>query len=65
MLRTINTLLAFSFSVQLATVIAIVGFHNYSLGKVHVLNGVLFFILALTHITLNFGWIKKNIFGIK
>ncbi|MCD8480366.1 MAG: DUF4405 domain-containing protein [Candidatus Cloacimonetes bacterium] len=34
-------------------------------GKIHEIAGIVFFILALCHIYLNWQWIKSQIFGIK
>jgi hypothetical protein len=61
MLKVVNILLALSFTVQLITIGAKVVFDNNQLWKLHSLNGFLLIALVLTHLSLNFGWIKKNI----
>jgi hypothetical protein len=65
MLKVVNLLLGLSVLLQMVTVFMMEVLHNYSLGKVHGLNGLIFFALVLAHVTLNFGWIKKNILGRK
>lgn len=65
-LRVVNMVLFFSFVLQVITSIiiffkirlpnmeAIFEFHEY--------NGLLMILLALVHITLNWGWIRANFF---
>ena len=69
-LKILNPLL---FIALLVTIVAMVlykvpGRYQYdsdSVGKIHEIAGIVFFILALLHIYLNWQWIKSQVFGIK
>jgi len=63
MLKIVNALLGFSFVIQLATSIIIFFHirvrHAQTVFDIHIYNGVVFFVLALAHLVLNWGWIKS------
>lgn len=65
-LKIVNPILACSFLVQVITSI-IIFFdikipNRESVFEIHEYNGLLLIALAIIHITLNWGWIKANIF---
>jgi len=67
LLRVINCILFLSFVIQAATA-GIIFLrlripHARMVFEVHELNGVLFIALVLTHIVLNWGWVKANFFA--
>ena len=66
MLRIVNAVLFFSFVLQAITS-AIIFLrlkvpHRQTIFEVHEYNGLLMILLAITHIILNWGWIKANFF---
>jgi uncharacterized membrane protein YozB (DUF420 family) len=70
LLKILNPLL---FLALVITIVAMVlyrvpGRYQYdadTVGKIHEIAGIVFSILALCHIYLNWQWIKSQIFGIK
>lgn len=66
LLKIINPILALLFLIMLATLImfklSVGGSFAY---EAHETCGLLFFILGLVHIYLNWNWIKANIFRVK
>lgn len=60
-LKTVNTILAIAFLTLGLTAMM----HNYIpysiYRRIHPLAGYTFSALAVTHVILNYGWIKKNI----
>ena len=65
-LRVVNMALFFSFVLQVITSLIIflkIRLSNTeAIFEVHEYNGLLMILLAATHITLNWGWIKANFF---
>ena len=65
-LRIVNTILFFSFILQVITSIIIVLRiripHTQLVFEIHEYNGLLMIIVAAMHIALNWGWIKANFF---
>ncbi len=65
-LRVVNTVLLFSFVLQVITGLIIffrVRFPNNGLVfEIHEYNGLFLIIVAAMHIALNWGWIKANFF---
>ena len=65
-LRVVNTVLFLSFILQAITIVIIlfrIKTPNMRLiFEVHEYNGILMVVMAVTHITLNRGWIKANFF---
>ena len=65
-LRVINPMLFISLTVQAVT--GLIMFfdlkvpHLKMIYKMHEHNGLLFAVLAVTHITLNWGWVRANYF---
>ena len=65
-LRVVNMVLFFSFVLQVITSLVI--FFKIRLPdaeavfEIHEYNGLLLILLAITHITLNWGWVKANFF---
>ena len=69
-LKILNPLLFLAFVVTIVAMILykVPGRFQYDadgVGKIHEIAGIVFFILALCHIYLNWQWIKSQIFGIK
>lgn len=67
LLRMVNTILFISFAVQAVTA-AIILFRlktpfTHMVFEVHENNGMVLIALAITHITLNWGWVRANFFG--
>jgi len=64
MLKVVNAFLGLSLVIQLVTSIIIFFHikvrHAQVVFDVHIYNGLLFFALVLTHITLNWGWIRAT-----
>ncbi len=63
LLKIVNIILGLSFLAQTVSVVFMVldkapGW----LYKFHAINGIVFIILAFTHITLNWAWIRINFF---
>jgi hypothetical protein len=65
-LRIVNTVLFFSFIMQIITSIIILLRikvpHTQLIFEVHEYNGLFMIMVASTHIALNWGWIKANFF---
>jgi hypothetical protein len=65
-LRIVNMTLFFSFTIQVITSVLILlrikTHYTQAIFEIHEYNGVFMIIVAATHITLNWGWIKANFF---
>jgi len=67
--KTVGLVLLCSFAVQATTAVIILMKirvpHVQMVFKIHEYNGLFMVIFAVTHIILNWGWLKANVFGIK
>lgn len=65
-LRIVNAALLLSFMLQVITSVIILLRikvpHTQLIFEIHEYNGLFMIIVAATHITLNWGWIKANFF---
>lgn len=65
-LKFVNILLGVTFIIQLlSSVIIILRIKVLKPGmifEIHEYNGIIFILLVLAHVSLNWGWIKANIF---
>lgn len=61
LLKILNPLLGISFMLQVISIVALImGKVPGWLFKLHLLNGKIFVLLAITHVVLNWAWIKAN-----
>jgi hypothetical protein len=67
--KTVGAVLLVSFTVQAVTAIIMLLHirvpHVQLVFQVHEYNGLFMVIVAATHIVLNWGWLKANLFGKK
>ncbi len=62
LLKLVNPVLGISFLLQaISAVTMVLGKAPRWLYKLHIINGLIFIIIAIVHVTLNWGWIKANI----
>jgi hypothetical protein len=63
LLKKLNPVLGISFLLQaISVVFMVLGMAPGWLYKAHAFNGMIFIIIVLVHITLNWSWIKANFF---
>jgi hypothetical protein len=63
LLKKLNPVLGLSFLLQaISVVFMVLGMAPGWLYKAHAINGMIFIIIVLVHITLNWSWIKVNFF---
>ncbi len=62
LLRWTNILILASFLLQAGTGILMMAAAPMDVGDFHAVNGVVFTVLALAHLALNWPWVKANFF---